>query len=87
MDRMCLGTYDVNVNHDTNCEDYPYGPPGCASNHVMFEQEGIQAKYTWDINDRTTISYLFGKVDFNYTFNIDLDNINRDFSQYRTTVL
>jgi len=82
-----LGTYDVNVNHDENCEDYPYGPPGCASNHVMFEQEGIQASYTWDLNDTTTITYLFGKVDFNYTFNIDLDNINRDFSQYRTTVL
>ena len=53
----------------------------------MFEQEGMQAKYTWDLNDRTTITYLFGKVDFNYTFNIDLDNINSDFSQYRTTVL
>ncbi|MBL6900371.1 MAG: TonB-dependent receptor [SAR86 cluster bacterium] len=26
-------------------------------------------------------------MDFNYTFNIDLDNINSDFSQYRTTVL
>ena len=82
-----IGTYDVNVNNDQNCEDFPYGPPGCASNHVMFEQEGMQAKYTWDLNDRTTITYLFGKVDFNYTFNIDLDNINSDFSQYRTTVL
>ena len=36
-----LGTYNVNVNHDSDCEDFPYGPPGCASNHVMFEQEGI----------------------------------------------
>jgi len=82
-----IGTYNVNVNNDQNCEDFPYGPPGCASNHVMFEQEGMQAKYTWDLNDRTTITYLFGKVDFNYTFNFDLDNINSDFSQYRTTVL
>tara|TARA_E500000178_G_scaffold150821_1_gene150587 strand:+ start:706 stop:3675 length:2970 start_codon:yes stop_codon:yes gene_type:complete len=82
-----IGTYDVNVNNDQNCNDFPYGPPGCAANHVMFEQEGIQSKYTWDLNERTTITYLFGKVDFNYTFNIDLDNINSDFSQYRTTVL
>ena len=82
-----IGTYNVNVNHDENCEEFPYGPPGCAANHEMFEQEGIQAKYTWDFNDRTTITYLYGTVDFNYTFNIDLDNINSDFSQYRTTVL
>ena len=82
-----IGTYAVNVNNDQNCDDFPYGPPGCAANHVMFEQEGIQSKYTWDLNERTSITYLLGKVDFNYTFNIDLDNINSDFSQYRTTVL
>ena len=82
-----IGTYNVNVNNDPNCDSFPYGPPGCASNHVMFEQEGIQGKFVWDFNDRTTITYLYGFVDFDYTFNIDLDNINSDFSQYRTTVL
>ncbi len=82
-----LGTYNVNVNHDKNCDEYPYGPPGCAANHEMFEQEGVQGKFTWDINDKTTITYLYGFVDFNYTFNIDEDSINRDFSQYRQTVL
>ena len=82
-----IGTYDVNVNDDNHCDDFPYGPPGCAANHVMFEQEGIQSKFVWDLNDRTTITYMYGAVDFNYTFNIDLDNINSDFSQYRTTVL
>ncbi len=82
-----IGTFDVNVNDDNNCGDFPYGPPGCAANHVMFEQEGLQSKFVWDLNDRTTITYMYGSVDFNYTFNIDLDNINSDFSQYRTTVL
>ncbi len=82
-----IGTYNVNVNNDPNCDSFPYGPPGCASNHVMFEQDGIQGKFVWDFNDRTTITYLYGFVDFDYTFNIDLDNINSDFSQYRTTVL
>ena len=53
----------------------------------MFEQEGIQGKFVWDFNDRTTITYLYGFVDFNYTFNIDEDNINSEFSQYRQTVL
>jgi outer membrane receptor protein involved in Fe transport len=53
----------------------------------MFEQEGLQSKFVWDLNDRTTITYMYGSVDFNYTFNIDSDNINSDFSQYRTTVL
>jgi outer membrane receptor protein involved in Fe transport len=82
-----IGTYDVNVNDDSNCNNFPYGPPGCAANHVMFEQEGLQSKFVWDLNDRTTITYMYGSVDFNYTFNYDLDNINSDFSQYRTTVL
>ena len=82
-----IGTYNVNVNDDAGCDQFPYGPPGCAANHSMFEQNGIQAKYVWDLNDRTTITYLYGSVDFNYTFNIDEDNINSDFSQYRQSVL
>ena len=82
-----IGTYNVNVNDDAGCDQFPYGPPGCAANHSMFEQNGIQAKFVWDLNDRTTITYLYGSVDFNYTFNIDEDNINSDFSQYRQSVL
>ena len=82
-----IGTYNVNVNDDTGCDDFPYGPPGCAAQHSSFEQEGIQAKFVWDINDRTTITYLYGFVDFDYTFNIDEDNTNSDFSQFRQTVL
>ena len=58
-----------------------------SANHSMFEQNGIQAKFVWDLNDRTTITYLYGSVDFDYTFNIDEDNINSDFSQYRQSVL
>ena len=27
-----IGTYDVDVNYDQNCEDFPYGPPACNSN-------------------------------------------------------
>ena len=82
-----IGTYNVNVNDDAGCDQFPYGPPGCAANHSMFEQNGIQGKFVWDLNDRTTITYLYGSVDFNYTFNIDEDNINSDFSQYRQSVL
>ena len=82
-----IGTYNVNVNDDAGCDQFPYGPPGCAANHSMFEQNGIQAKFVWDLNDRTTITYLYGSVDFDYTFNIDEDNINSDFSQYRQSVL
>ena len=82
-----IGTYDVDVNHDTNCEDFPYGPPACASNREKFEHQGQQLKYTWDINGDTTLTYLYGNVDYNYDFNIDLDDTNNTtFSQYRTTV-
>ena len=34
-----------------------------------------------------TLTYLYGKVDFNYDFNIDQDDTNNDtFSKYRVTV-
>ncbi len=82
-----IGTYDVDVNHDATCNDYPYGPPACTSNREKFEHEGQQLKYTWDINEDTTLTYLYGNVDYNYDFNIDQDETNNTtFSQYRTTV-
>ena len=82
-----IGTYDVDVNYDQNCEDFPYGPPACNSNREKFEHEGQQAKYTWDINEDTTLTYLYGKVDYNYDFNIDQDDTNNTtFSKYRVTV-
>ena len=81
-----IGTYDVDINYEEDCEDFPFG--NCNSNRERFEHEGIQAKYTWDINDRTTLSYLYGYVDFGYSYNVDLDDTNNDsFSQYRSTVL
>ena len=82
-----IGTYDVDINYDQNCEDFPYGPPACDSNRERFEHEGQQAKYVWDINEDTTLTYLYGKVDYNYDFNIDQDETNNDtFSKYRVTV-
>ena len=48
---------------------------------------GQQSKYTWDINDTMTLTYLYGFVDYNYDFNIDQDETNNDtFSMYRVTV-
>ena len=83
-----VGTYEVDNNHDTNCEDFPYGPPACDSQHVKFDQRGIQGKYEWDINEDTTLTYLYGYVDFEYMFNYDIDDTNNTtFSQYRSTVL
>ncbi|GIS33430.1 MAG: hypothetical protein Ct9H90mP4_13440 [Gammaproteobacteria bacterium] len=70
---------------DSNCNDWPY-PNGCASNHEKFEHNGIQSNFTWDINDTTTINYIYGYVDYNYDFNYDLDNSYSEFSQYRSTV-
>jgi outer membrane receptor protein involved in Fe transport len=78
-----LGTRNVNVQNDANC-DYPYD--NCNSQHTMFEQNGQQARYVWDVNDRTTVTYLYGYVDYTYDFNIDLDQSQSTLSQYRTTV-
>jgi outer membrane receptor protein involved in Fe transport len=83
-----VGTYHVDNNHDTNCGDFPYGPPACDSQHVKFDQRGMQGKFEWDMNEDTTITYLYGMVDFEYMFNYDLDDTNNTtFSQYRSTVL
>ena len=80
-----LGTNMVNINSEANCDRFPYD--NCNSNHTRFAQNGQQAKFVWDINDRTTLTYLYGYVDYGYTFNIDLDNSPSLLSQYRTTVL
>ena len=81
-----IGTHNVDHNHDPLCNEFPYGPPACANQHVKFDQNGQQARFTWDLNEDTTITYLYGYVDFNYDFNRDLDDTNSDFSQYRDTV-
>ena len=70
---------------DPGCNNFPY-PDGCASNHEKFEQNGIQANFTWDINDTTTFNYIYGYVDFNYDFNYDIDATYSEFSQWRSTV-
>ena len=80
-----LGTFNTGANMDPGCNDFPY-PDGCASNHEKFEQNGIQANFTWDINDTTTFNYIYGYVDFNYDFNYDIDATYSEFSQWRSTV-
>ena len=81
-----LGTYKVQVNQDVTCRKFPYND-GCQSNHQFFEHDGIQSHVTWQLNDRTEIKYIYGYVDFNYTFNIDLDGTQVSWDQYGVTVL
>lgn len=56
-------------------------------NNEQFVQNGVQFSLSWDISDTTTLTYLGGWSDFDYTFNIDLDATNGTFSQPRQTVL
>jgi outer membrane receptor protein involved in Fe transport len=79
-----LGSFNVNNNEESQCNDFPYN--NCSSNRERFEHNGQQLKYTWDVNDRTTVTYLYGLVDYNYDFNIDIDQSASLISQYRTTV-
>ena len=79
-----LGTNMVNPNNDQNC-NYPYD--NCASVHSRFDQNGQQAKFSWDVNDTTNITYLYGYVDYGYMFNTDIDQSPSVMSQYRATVL
>jgi len=81
-----LGTYKVQVNDDEDCRKFPY-VKGCTSNHQFFQHEGIQSHFTWQLNDRTEIKYIYGYVDFGYTFNIDRDETNSSWDQFNITVL
>ena len=47
----------------------------------------MQFDLSWDINETTTLKYIGGWSDFDYTFDIDLDYTSGTLSQYRQTVL
>ena len=80
-----LGNEMVRVNNDANCNKWPY-PDGCAAPHVEFDQNGQQARFDWDFNETTQISYLYGLVDYEYMFNRDFDESDSEFSQQRDNV-
>ena len=81
-----IGQFGARVNmEDCNNSSFPYNNNNCQ--HVMFEHEGIQSDVTWDLSDTVQIKYLYGFVDFDYTFNRDFDLSNATFSTRRETVL
>ena len=71
-------------NSGENCQ-WPYESTEC--NHSKFDHMSSSFELTWDINDDMSLKYLFGTNDFEYTFNIDIDGYDSDFSKYRQTVL
>ena len=81
-----IGEFGARVNmEDCDSASFPYNNNNCQ--HVMFEHEGIQSDVTWDISDTLQVKYLYGFVDFDYTFNRDFDLSNATFSTRRETVL
>lgn len=56
-------------------------------NSEKFDHNAIQTSFNWDLNDTTSLKYLGGWMDFDYTFDIDLDFTNGTFAQPRQTVL
>lgn len=73
------------VNRDSGCDKFPYTT--CDSNHEFFGHRSVQSELTWDISDSMSLKYIFGHTDFDYTFNIDEDYTNVDFTKFRQTVL
>ena len=81
-----IGKFGARVNmEDCNNAKFPYNNNNCQ--HVMFEHEGIQSDITWDISDTVQVKYIYGFVDFDYTFNRDFDLSNSTFSTRNETVL
>ena len=73
------------VNDSGGDCQWPYANTEC--NHSKFDHMSSSFELTWDINDDMALTYLFGTNDFEYTFNIDIDGYDSDFSKYRQTVL
>ena len=81
-----IGKFGARVNmEDCNNSSFPYNNNNCQ--HVLFEHEGIQSDITWDVSDTVQVKYLYGFVDFDYTFNRDFDLSDATFSTRRETVL
>ncbi len=81
-----IGKFGARVNME-GCDNakFPYSNSNCQ--HVMFEHEGIQSDITWDLSDTVQVKYIYGFVDFDYTFNRDFDLSNSTISTRRETVL
>ncbi|MBX3706698.1 MAG: TonB-dependent receptor [Pseudomonadales bacterium] len=76
----------VQVNQGPgNCRGFPY--TNCESNHELFEHSSASSEINWAINDTLALKYLYGYQEFDYTYNVDRDYTNSDFSKYRDTVL
>jgi len=75
------------LRNDTDLEDLNAAVATNNDNNEKFDQNGVQFDLTWDINERVALKYLGGWSDFDYTFDIDLDYTNGEFSQPRQTVL
>ena len=58
-----------------------------SENDEVFNHNAVQFDLSWDINETTTMKYIGGWMDFDYTFDIDLDYTSGTLSQYRQTVL
>ena len=81
-----VGRFGARVNmEDCDSAKHPYDNNNC--NHVMFEHEGIQSTLTWDASDTVQVKYIYGFVDFDYTYNADYDLSNSTLSTRRQTVL
>ena len=73
------------VNTSSGRCEFPY--PNTECNHELFDHQASSLELTWDINEDMSLTYLFGTNDFEYTFNIDIDGYDSEFSKYRQTVL
>ncbi|MFU8816795.1 MAG: TonB-dependent receptor [Pseudomonadales bacterium] len=77
---------EISINRSRRgCTKYPY--TDCESNHEFFGHESASSDITWDINERTSLKYLYGYQSFDYTYNEDLDYTDSEFSKYRQTVI
>ncbi|MCZ6708855.1 MAG: TonB-dependent receptor, partial [Gammaproteobacteria bacterium] len=57
------------------------------TNDERFDHNALTGDLTWDINDTTSLKYIGGWSEFDYTFDIDSDDSTGELTQFRSVVL
>lgn len=72
-------------NEGGDCRVFPSTLNSCNAERFDHASGHIEAK--WDINEQTSLRFIYGHTEFDYSYNQDIDYSNADFTKYRQTVL
>ena len=57
------------------------------NNDETFDHNAVSFEATWDVGSNLTFKYIYGYSDFDYTFDLDVDNSSATWTDFRFNVL